>query len=61
VTFSLPPAYEKGWHGRLVYSERDGLYRAGYASKTTSVVEQITGRKPILFAEFAKDYVEAFR
>jgi hypothetical protein len=33
----------------------------GYASETTNVVEQITGRKSISFAQFAKDYVEAFR
>jgi uncharacterized protein YbjT (DUF2867 family) len=37
------------------------IYRAGYASETTIAVEQITGRKPISFAQFAKDYSEAFR
>ena len=37
------------------------IYKAGYASETTTVVEQITGRKPISFSQFAKDYVEAFR
>jgi uncharacterized protein YbjT (DUF2867 family) len=35
-------------------------YRAGYASETTTVVEQITGRESISFAQFAKDYAEAF-
>jgi len=37
------------------------VYRAGYASDTNTVVEQITGRKSISFAQFAKDYVEDFR
>jgi uncharacterized protein YbjT (DUF2867 family) len=35
--------------------------RAGYASQTTTVVEQITGRKPIPFSQFAKDYAEVFK
>jgi uncharacterized protein YbjT (DUF2867 family) len=34
--------------------------RAGYASQTTSLVEQITGRKPISFSQFVKDYAQAF-
>ena len=39
------------------------LYRvikSGYASQTTAVVEQITGRKPILFEQFARDYASSF-
>jgi uncharacterized protein YbjT (DUF2867 family) len=35
--------------------------RAGYASQTTTLVEQITGRKPIPFSQFVKDYVQAFK
>lgn len=35
--------------------------RAGYASQTTTLVEQIIGRKPIAFFQFVKDYVSAFR
>lgn len=35
--------------------------RAGHASQTTIVVEHITGRKPISFAQFGKDYAEFFR
>jgi hypothetical protein len=31
------------------------IIKAGHASQTTTVVEQITGRKPISFAQFAKD------
>jgi hypothetical protein len=34
--------------------------RAGYASQTTTVVEQIIGRKPISFAQFVKDYAKSF-
>src|SRR5215207_3973216 len=37
------------------------INRAGYGSETTTVVEDITGRKPIPFAQFAKDYAEVFR
>src|SRR5215207_8388464 len=37
------------------------IIRAGYGSETTTAVEHITGRKPISFAQFAKDYAEAFR
>jgi uncharacterized protein YbjT (DUF2867 family) len=35
--------------------------KAGYGIETTTVVERITGRKPITFAQFAKDYAEVFR
>jgi hypothetical protein len=33
----------------------------GYGSQTTTVVEQIIGRKPISFVQFAKDYAELFK
>jgi uncharacterized protein YbjT (DUF2867 family) len=36
------------------------IIRAGHASQTTNVVEQITGRKPISFNQFARDYADAF-
>jgi hypothetical protein len=35
--------------------------RSGYASQTTSAIEEVAGRKPILFSQFAKDYAEALR
>jgi uncharacterized protein YbjT (DUF2867 family) len=35
--------------------------KAGYGIETTTAVERITGRKPITFAQFAKDYAEVFR
>ena len=37
------------------------IIKAGRASQTTNVVEQITGRKPISFSQFAKDYAGAFK
>lgn len=41
--------------------ESYSIIRAGNASQTTTVVEQITGRKPITFRQFAKDYAGAFK
>ena len=37
------------------------IIKSGNASETTSTIEEVTGRKPILFSEFAKDYAEALR
>jgi uncharacterized protein YbjT (DUF2867 family) len=37
------------------------IIRGDYGSQTTNAVEQVTGRKPISFAQFAKDYAETFR
>lgn len=37
------------------------IIRTGYGSQTTTAVEDIMGRKPISFAQFAKDYAEVFR
>ena len=37
------------------------IIKSGHASETTSTVEEVTGRKPILFSQFAKDYAQAFR
>lgn len=37
------------------------IIKTGHASKTTNEVEQIIGRKPISFSQFAKDYAEFFR
>jgi uncharacterized protein YbjT (DUF2867 family) len=42
-------------------SELFNYFRKGYASQVYSGVEEITGKKPTTFAQFAKDYVEAFR
>jgi uncharacterized protein YbjT (DUF2867 family) len=37
------------------------VIRAGYGSQTTTAVEHIIGRQPISFAQFAKDYAQAFK
>jgi uncharacterized protein YbjT (DUF2867 family) len=37
------------------------ITRAGYVSDVSSAIEQVTGKKPITFSEFAKDYSRAFR
>jgi uncharacterized protein YbjT (DUF2867 family) len=37
------------------------VIRRGYGSQITTAVEQITGRKPISFGQFAKDYAKFFR
>jgi hypothetical protein len=33
----------------------------GHGSEVSSAVEEVTGKKPITFAQFAKDYAEEFR
>jgi uncharacterized protein YbjT (DUF2867 family) len=42
-------------------SELYSYYRKGIASQVSSDVDEVTGKKPTTFAQFAKDYVEAFR
>jgi uncharacterized protein YbjT (DUF2867 family) len=37
------------------------IIRRGYASQVSSAVEEVTGKRPISFSQFAKDYIEAFR
>jgi uncharacterized protein YbjT (DUF2867 family) len=36
------------------------IIRAGYGSETNTAVEHIIGRKPLPFAQFARDYAESF-
>jgi len=43
------------------FAELFGLYRKGYASQLSSAVEEVTGKKPISFSQFAKDYAQAFK
>lgn len=38
-----------------------GSYKAGQASTVTPAVEQVTGKKPISFEQFARDYADAFK
>jgi uncharacterized protein YbjT (DUF2867 family) len=42
-------------------SELHDYFRKGNASQVSSAVEEVTGKKPISFSQFAKDYVETFR
>jgi hypothetical protein len=34
------------------------FYRKGHGSEVSSAVEEVTGKKPISFSQFAKDYVQ---
>ena len=53
---------EIGMDDWLIYtiSELSDYFRKGYASQVSSVVEEVTGKKPISFSQFANDYVQAF-
>jgi uncharacterized protein YbjT (DUF2867 family) len=42
-------------------SELSDYFRKGNASQISSAVEELTGKKPISFSQFTKDYAEAFR
>jgi len=37
------------------------LYRKGYASQVYPAVEEVIGRNPKSFSQFAKDYAQAFK
>jgi len=37
------------------------IIRGEYGSQTSDVIEQITGRKPISFDQFVRDYSRYFR
>jgi uncharacterized protein YbjT (DUF2867 family) len=52
-----------GWDDWLVNTTLQlfDLYRKGYASRVSSEVEEILGRRPTSFTQFAKDYAQAFR
>jgi hypothetical protein len=52
-----------GWDDWLIDTTLQlfDVYRKGYASRISSEVEEILGRKPISFTQFAKDYAQAFR
>ena len=42
-------------------SKLNVYFRNGRASQVSSAIEEVTGNKPITFAQFAKDYAEAFK
>jgi uncharacterized protein YbjT (DUF2867 family) len=54
---------ESGMYDWLVDAimEFYSIIKTGHASKTTNMFEQIMGRKPISFSQFARDYAQAFR
>jgi hypothetical protein len=37
------------------------FYRGGLQAQVSSDVEEVTGKKPISFSQFAKDYAQAFK
>lgn len=43
------------------FMELNHIAKAGYASDVSPVVEQVTGKKPISFEQFARDYVDVFK
>jgi uncharacterized protein YbjT (DUF2867 family) len=48
------------WHTNIIL-ELLMLTREGYLSSTSPDVEMVTGKKPISFSQFAKDYTSAFK
>ena len=46
------------WHTNILL-ELLRLSREGYLSSVSNAVEEVTGKKPIPFSEFAKDYTSA--
>jgi uncharacterized protein YbjT (DUF2867 family) len=49
---------EVGLNDWLINHQSDlyTYFRKGYASHISSAIEEVTGKKPITFAQFAKDY-----
>jgi len=52
-----------GMPGVLVdaFMDLNRIAKAGHASDISPTVEQVTGKKPISFEQFAKDYADAFK
>ncbi len=46
---------------RTLYSALYGYVRAGYTAGTVDTVEKVLGRKPIAFAQFARDHAAVWR
>ena len=42
-------------------SELSNYFKKVHASQVSSAVEEVTGKKPVSFSQFANDYTEAFR
>jgi hypothetical protein len=47
------------WHTNILL-ELLKLSRDGHLSNISRAVEEVTGKKPVTFAQFAKDYASAF-
>jgi hypothetical protein len=52
-----------GWDDWLINTTLQlfDLYRKAYASRASSEVREILGRRPTPFSQFVKDYAPAFR
>lgn len=52
-----------GWDDWLINAALQffDLYKKGYASKVSTDVEEVLGRRPISFSQFDKDYAQAFK
>jgi hypothetical protein len=37
------------------------IIRKGYLSQVSSVIDEVTGKRPISLSQFAKDYSRAFK
>jgi hypothetical protein len=48
------------WNAGAV-TELFGVFATGSAARITNTVEQVTGKQPISFEQFAGDHAEAFR
>ena len=49
------------WFINVVLGMLHPYYRSGNAAQAFSAVEEVTGRKPITFAQFAKEYADEVR
>ena len=41
-------------------SQLSNYFKKGHASKVSNAVEEVTGKKPVFFSQFANDYAEVF-
>jgi hypothetical protein len=53
---------DAGMENWIIDAIMEGFYsiRTGYGLQTTTIVEEITGRKPISFSQFVRDYAQEF-
>ena len=49
------------WLIDVIMDSLNFIIRGVYGSQTSDVIEQITGRKPISFDQFVRDYSRYFR